>query len=234
MKTINLFLLGIAMLVSTSASAQFVSASGSKAKSVSSSASMDKSNYFLLDLKVGGVGGVGGFGVNLGGEKRYNEYIAWDYINFEYSAPFNSPADMDILSLKTGIRAFSPSFCNDKLRFYANLSVGYTCVLSKLPSYDYDDINDYDYDDYDFDDFDYDYWMDYYDYYYGSSSRATSYNLGNIVSSSSDLDISASHGFGLTFGIGFQYNKKISVGYSLQYETAFKSKCHFATIGFAF
>lgn len=44
----------------------------------------------------------------------------------------------------------------------------------------------------------------------------------------------ANHGFGLTWGIGIQAFKWLSIGYSLQYETAFKTKTHFATISFAF
>lgn len=44
----------------------------------------------------------------------------------------------------------------------------------------------------------------------------------------------SNHGFGLTFGVGMQYNQKWSFGYTLQYETALKTKSHFATIGFAF
>ncbi len=43
----------------------------------------------------------------------------------------------------------------------------------------------------------------------------------------------ANHAFGLTWGIGIQAFKWLSIGYSLQYETAFKTKNHFATISFA-
>lgn len=43
----------------------------------------------------------------------------------------------------------------------------------------------------------------------------------------------ANHAFGLTWGIGVQAFKWLSVGYSLQYETVTKTKNHFATIGFA-
>lgn len=179
MKAFKFFFFVVAMTFAMSASAQFVSSGATKG---GSSTSTDKTNYFLLDVRVGGVAGAGGFGFNFGGEKRYNDYIAWDYINVEYAAPFNSPADFDILSLKTGVRGFSPSFANEKLRAYSNLAMGYTCVLAK------------------------DWWG----------------------------DMAASHGFGLTFGIGIQFNKKYSIGYSLQYETAGKSKSHLATFGFAF
>ena len=49
-----------------------------------------------------------------------------------------------------------------------------------------------------------------------------------------DDSMQANHGFGLTFGAGLQFNQKWSFGYTLQYETALKTKSHFGTIGFAF
>lgn len=181
MKAFKFFFFAVAMTFAMNASAQFASAGGSK--SSGSSSASDKSNFFLFDVRLGGVSGAGGFGLNFGGEKRYNDYIAWDYINIEFAAPFDSPANYDMISAKTGVRGFSPSFANDKLRAYTNLAVGYTCVLAE------------------------DWWSG---------------------------DMEANHGFGLTFGIGIQFNKKYSIGYSLQYETAFKSKSHLATFGFAF
>lgn len=51
---------------------------------------------------------------------------------------------------------------------------------------------------------------------------------------SDDSGVTTEHGFGLTYGVGFQYNKKINIGYTLQYETACKNKSHFATIGYTF
>lgn len=56
---------------------------------------------------------------------------------------------------------------------------------------------------------------------------------GQIVATGDD-SMQANHGFGLTFGAGLQFNQKWSFGYTLQYETALKSKNHFGTIGFAF
>ena len=44
----------------------------------------------------------------------------------------------------------------------------------------------------------------------------------------------ANHGFGLTWGVGVQIAKKVNIGYTLQYETAFESKNHFATFGYTF
>lgn len=40
--------------------------------------------------------------------------------------------------------------------------------------------------------------------------------------------------FGLTYGLGFQFKEKFSVGYTLIYETAGSSKTHFATFGWTF
>ena len=171
MKAVKFLLLVTIMAFASKASAQFGMSFG------------ERNNLFLFDVRIGGVAGAGGFGLNFGGEKRYGDYFAWDYVNVEYAAPFDSPADFDILSLKTGVRGFSPSFANEKLRAYSNLAVGYSCVLAK------------------------DWW---------------------------NGDMEANHGFGLTFGVGIQINKKYSIGYSLMYETAFKTKSHLATIGFAF
>ena len=56
---------------------------------------------------------------------------------------------------------------------------------------------------------------------------------GQIVVTGDD-SMNANHGFGLTFGAGLQFNQKWSFGYTLQYETALKTKNHFGTIGFAF
>ena len=44
----------------------------------------------------------------------------------------------------------------------------------------------------------------------------------------------AKSAFGLTYGLGFQFKEKFSVGYTLIYETAGSSKTHFATFGWTF
>ena len=171
MKSFKFLFFVLALCLATSTNAQF-SRGGSFG---------EKSHYFVVDVRFGGIEWWGaGFGVNLGGEKRFNDYIAWDYINIEYAAPFDSPKHLNILSAKTGVRGFTPSFANEKLRFYSNLAVGYTCILEKWGS------------------------------------------------------LYTDHGFGLTFGVGLQINKKYSLGYALQYETAGGSKNHFGTFGIAF
>lgn len=40
--------------------------------------------------------------------------------------------------------------------------------------------------------------------------------------------------YGMVAGVGLQFKEKCSVGYAFQYETAGKSKIHFATIGYTF
>ena len=179
MKAFKFFFFAVAMFFALNASAQFATASSSK-----SSGSNEKGTRVLIDVRFGGIDmGIkkGGFGLTFGGEKRFNDYIAWDFINIEYSAPFNSPEYWDVLSFKTGLRGFSPSFASDNLRAYTNLAVGYTCILVGERRYLY-----------------------------------------------------AEHAFGLTFGVGLQYKKTFSLGYTLQWENQWKTKNHFATLGFAF
>lgn len=57
------------------------------------------------------------------------------------------------------------------------------------------------------------------------------YVLG-IASVGGNTDTSSA--FGLSYGIGLQLDKKWSCGYTLQYETAGKSKAHYATIAYTF
>lgn len=150
--------------------------------------------HWTADVKLGGVSGAGGFGLGVGYQKNIKEFnnwnLAWDIVSFDYAAPFNSPADLDYLSLRTGLHLFTPTFWNDNFRVYTNLAPGYTCVLAK--------------------EFTWNTW-------------------GTL-----DEKMGANHGFGLAFGAGIQFKEKFSLGYTLQYETAFKSKCHFATFGWTF
>ena len=187
MRKIKFLLVAMAMTIATSASAQFVgTSSSSKGTALSSSgATLDPKARFTSEFRVGGLSSQGAFGFTFGGRKDLTSFenfvLAWDFVNVEWSAPFKSPSDLDLLSLKTGLRLFTPSFASDNARFYTNLSMGYTCVLADT------------------------------------------------------LDgMDASHGFGLTFGVGLQLFKNVSIGYSLLYETAFKSKGHFATFNYVF
>ncbi len=188
MRTVKFFFLAMAMTIATSANAQFAGGSSKKSGAGfgSSSATIDPKAHFTSEFRVGSVADAGGFGVNLGGQKDIATLgscvLAWDFVNFEFAAPFKSPANLDFLALKTGMRLFTPSFANDKIRLYTNLSMGYSVALVEAD----------------------------------------------------DEEMTANHGFGLTYGVGLQVCKKFNLGYSLQYETAFETKTHFATIGYTF
>ena len=118
MKAVKLFLAAVAMTFAMGANAQI-------------------EGRFVLDVKAGAItpGSQGAFGVGFGYQvdlKEFNDWnLAWDVANFEYAAPFNSPADLDLLALKSGLRLFTPSFWGGKWRAYTNLGVGYSCVLAK-------------------------------------------------------------------------------------------------------
>ena len=257
---IKYLFLAVAMTVATSASAQFVNSGGSKGYSNVSGTELDQKVHFMADLRVGSVASKGGFGVNLGGTKEIASFagctLAWDFVNVEFAAPFNSPADIDMLSLKAGLRLFSPSFANDNIRLYTNLAMGYTCVLTKgassSPMYEY--LRKYI--ELDWNTSEWRKWL--------SDQGLDEERIKEIRSEISYLErafedahddsefaneeewneeflnslggdkMQANHGFGLTWGAGVQIKKKFSIGYTLQYETAFKSKNHFATIGWTF
>lgn len=238
-----------AMTVAMSASAQFAKTNSKGFGGGSSSVSLDPKAHFIADLRIGSVASKGGFGINLGGQKEIATFsgctLAWDFVNVEFAAPFSSPADCDYLSLKTGLRLFTPSFNNDKLRFYTNLSMGYTCVLAKGWGIDSNLTSLYD---------EYikiiNYEGDYQTYTkllnqfskhlveLGYDSEQDWEELQEQFEEWEDegmtTSMKANHGFGLTWGVGMQINKKFSIGYTLQYETAFKSKNHLATFGYTF
>lgn len=245
---IKYLFLAMAMTVATSASAQFVSNGGKSSGSFSSSSTeLDPKSHFVAEFRIGSIESSGGFGINLGGTKELTSFggftLAWDFVNVEWTAPFSSPADLDFLSAKTGLRLFSPSFANDKVRLYTNLSMGYTCVLSKgigglskLSEFKnaYTEMLKSGYvsesrfeklmEQFGYDTEDEDKWEYLEDYVRGKVDD----------DEMPSTKMQANHGFGLTFGVGVQIAKKVNIGYSLQYETAFKSKNHFATIGYTF
>lgn len=158
--------------------------------------------HFTLDVKFGGVAGSGGFGVGFGYQKNIKEFnnwnLAWDIVSVDYAAPFNSPADFDLLAVRTGLRLFTPTFWNDNFRAYTNLAPGYSCGIWR--------------------DIDFGAWYD--------------PTTGTVVVVNDSMK--GHHGFGLSFGVGIQFKEKFSLGYTLQYETAGKTKCHFATFGITF
>lgn len=118
MKAVRLLFVALAMTFAMNASAQ-------------------DDDRFVLDVRFGVItpGSLGAFGLGFGYQKDLTEFngwnLAWDVATLEYEAPFNSPADLDYLGAKTGLRLFSPTFCGGKLRAYTNLGVGYSCALAK-------------------------------------------------------------------------------------------------------
>lgn len=95
----------------------------------------EKKTYFGIDASVGNMMGDGGwrscaFGLGLHWERHYNPYVAWDIVSLAWDAPFDSLGDPSRLSIKTGVRAFSPRFYRD-MRAYANLDLGYTTSICK-------------------------------------------------------------------------------------------------------
>ena len=241
MKVIKFFVAAMAMAFAMSANAQFLS-----------------DGRFTANVNLGSVATKGGFGLGFGYQKEFysNDYVtlAWDVAQFEWNAPFNSPGDLDYLSLKTGIRAFSPSFANDKLRAYTNLSLGYTCVLAKtgwssgkglstnnlLKAYGFDNIDaivkkaGYSGLDELLKDLGYEDLEDYLEEVYGSVDDEYLESIEDDDYEGGSPKMKAHSAFGLTWGVGIQYNKKWSLGYTLQYETWGKSKNHFATISYTF
>lgn len=118
---------------------------------MSANAKIFEDNHFTLNANLGGIIGPfnyseGGFGLGAGFQTGVldSKYVslAWDVAQFEWNAPFDSPGDADWLNLRSGIRAFSPTFANDHLRGYMNFGLGYTCVLQKEYDWDWDDIYD--------------------------------------------------------------------------------------------
>lgn len=188
---------------------------------------MNANAQFIADLRLGSVNSAGGFGLNVGYQKPIAEFqgceFAWDVVNFEYAAPFNSPKYWDVLSLKTGARAFSPTFGNGKFRAYTNLALGYSCVL-----FNYDGAVSDAYDDA----------IDEARKQYEAAGLGDYFDEALDASGLGDYDdgdgMTAYHGFGLTWGIGVQYNKKFSLGFTLQWESKFKTKNYFATFGYTF
>lgn len=158
--------------------------------------------HWTADVKLGGVSGAGGFGLGVGYQKNIKEFnnwnLAWDVVSVDYAAPFNSPADFDLLAVRTGLRLFTPTFWNDNFRVYTNLAPGYSCGI----------------------------WRE------GNIGAWYDPTTGAVIVV--DDSMKAHHGFGLSFGVGIQFKEKFSLGYTLQYETAGKTKCHFATIGITF
>ena len=102
---------------------------------LSSNAKIFEENHFTINANVGGASGAAGFGLGVAFQTQIVEAswitLDWDVLHFQWSAPFDSPANSDNLSFKTGVRGYSPSFANDHLRVYSNLDLGYVLGLAK-------------------------------------------------------------------------------------------------------
>lgn len=180
---------------------KFFVAATAMAFAMNANAKIFEDNHFMINANVGSVkypiSSDGAFGIGAGFQTTVYEgswvSLAWDVLQFEWNAPFDSPGDIDWINFKTGIRAFSPSFAKDHLRVYTNFDLGYTNVLIKEIDADYDD------------------------------------GVYTV-----DEEMKGHSAFGLAWGIGLQLNKKISLGYTLEYDTFTEFKKHFATIGYTF
>jgi hypothetical protein len=117
----------------TASTSKPVSTKSSSSNFFSNAGDYDHGYHFLPEVKVGSFYGTGGWGVNLGLEHEFHKYFAWDIFSVDFGAPFNF--DVCSVGLKTGIRAFSPYFCNDKLRIYSSLAIGYECGITKSVTY---------------------------------------------------------------------------------------------------
>lgn len=126
-KYLLLAVLGIASIAGNAQVAQ--TASRDAASVAAEKSKLEKKDYVGIDVGLGkmtdGDGGVGAFGLGLHWERHYNPYVAWDVVSFAWDAPFHSPKSISRLSLKTGIRGFSPNLFSN-VRAYANLDFGYS------------------------------------------------------------------------------------------------------------
>ena len=76
----------------------------------------------------------------LGGRAQYNfnKYVAWDVLNLKYAYDWESVSFMGVsasthwneITATTGVRAFSPTFFNDKMKAFANLDLGYGVMFN--------------------------------------------------------------------------------------------------------
>ena len=64
-----------------------------------------------VDVKFGTIATCGAYGVGFHMERSYHPYISWDLVSVSWEAPFDSPADLDRMSLRTGVRGFFSAAC---------------------------------------------------------------------------------------------------------------------------
>lgn len=104
----------------------------------------DNDSHFAIAFGVGSIPGVfldtnngrtlifngTAFDIDLRWQKNINNYFALDALTLNYAAPFDGPAYYDEISARTGVRGFTPKFYKNMCG-YANIDLGYTCVLEK-------------------------------------------------------------------------------------------------------
>lgn len=123
----------IAMFCVTAASAQRARANDYE--------QMDRNSHFAIGFGVGSLPPVivnsntlvyngAAFDIDLRWQKNINNYFALDALTISYTAPFDGPAYYDEISTRTGVRGFTPKFYKNMCG-YANIDLGYTCVLAK-------------------------------------------------------------------------------------------------------
>ena len=135
MKEIKLLLMALMVVFASNASAQFVNTG--RGSSNKSSEPFVKKGHFGIDLSVGlmGSGIDGGFGAGIRYVYDINQYVSIDCASINWTAPFDSPGYLDFLSVKTGVRGYSPKFFKN-MRGYMNLDLGYGCTLYKTEDMD--------------------------------------------------------------------------------------------------
>ncbi len=92
----------------------------------------DHGYHLMPEIKLGGYNGVFGFGANLVLEHEFHRYFAWDIVSLDFSAPFNFKEGS--LSLKTGLRYFTPRFWSGKVRGFVGAAVGYQGHSKEVPN----------------------------------------------------------------------------------------------------
>jgi len=68
---------------------------------------------------------------------NFNKYVAWDVLNVKYAYDWDSEkiygtkftVNWNEIAITTGVRAFSPTFFNDKMKAFANLDLGYGAMF---------------------------------------------------------------------------------------------------------
>lgn len=94
-----------------------------------------KKTHFGLELSLAGEVGLG-----LRIQRNFGKYIAWDILQAKYTYDY-TPTEVDEeedgylyrdddcsahkLAIMTGLRGFSPSFANDKMKMYLSFAAGY-------------------------------------------------------------------------------------------------------------